>query len=63
MTHQPDIGPIGGLPPEQVVRAAGLVREGRMISLAAVRYPGHAALPGPPAVPGPQLPDAARASG
>jgi hypothetical protein len=48
MTSQLDIGPIGGLPPEQVVRAAGLVREGRMISLAAVRYPGMPLFPGHP---------------
>ena len=34
MTTPIDIGPIGALPPEQVLRAAGLVRQGRMISMA-----------------------------
>jgi kynurenine formamidase len=48
MTVTADIGPIGGLPPDQVVRAAGLVRAGRMISLAAVRYPGMPLFPGHP---------------
>ena len=48
MTTPSDIGPIGGLPPDQVIRAAGLVREGRMISLAAVRYPGMPLFPGHP---------------
>src|SRR3990172_1484751 len=48
MTSPPGIGPIGGLPPEQLVRAAGLVREGGMISLAAVRYPGMPLFPGHP---------------
>ncbi len=48
MTIPSDIGPIGGLPPEQVVRAAGLVREGRMVSLAAVRFPGMPLFPGHP---------------
>ena len=43
-----EIGPIGGLPPEQVVKAAGLVREGRMVSLAAVRFPGMPLFPGHP---------------
>jgi kynurenine formamidase len=45
---RPDIGPIGALPAERVVRAASLVREGRMISLAAVRYPGMPLFPGHP---------------
>jgi kynurenine formamidase len=43
-----DIGPIGKLPAEQIVRAASLVREGRMISMAAVRYPGMPLFPGHP---------------
>ncbi len=43
-----DIGPIGALPAEQVVRAARLVREGRTISLAAARYPGMPLFPGHP---------------
>lgn len=45
---QSSIGPIGDLPPEQVVRAASLVREGRTISLAAPRYPGMPLFPGHP---------------
>jgi kynurenine formamidase len=44
----PDIGPIGRMPSEQVVGAAGLVREGRMISLAAARFPGMPLFPGHP---------------
>lgn len=48
MTTRSGIGPIGGLPAEQVVRAAGLVHEGRMISLAAIRYPGMPLFPGHP---------------
>ena len=48
MTSPSDIGPIGGLPPGQVVRAAGLVRQGRTFSLAAVRYPGMPLFPGHP---------------
>jgi kynurenine formamidase len=48
MTLPPDIGPIGRLPAEQVVKAARLVREGRMISLAATRYPGMPLFPGHP---------------
>jgi kynurenine formamidase len=43
-----DVGPIGDLPAEQVVRAARLVKEGRMISMAAVRYPGMPLFPGHP---------------
>jgi kynurenine formamidase len=42
------VGPIGALPPERVVAAAGLVREGRMISLAATRFPGMPLFPGHP---------------
>jgi kynurenine formamidase len=48
MTTSPDIGPIAGLPAEQVVRAAGLVREGTLISLAAARFPGMPLFPGHP---------------
>ena len=32
-----DIGPLGALPAEQVVKAASMIREGRLISLAASR--------------------------
>jgi kynurenine formamidase len=48
MSSSPDIGPIGRQTPEQVVHAAGLVRQGRMISLGAVRYPGMPLFPGHP---------------
>jgi kynurenine formamidase len=48
MTQQPDIGPIGRQTPDEVVRAAALVRRGRMISLAATRYPGMPLFPGHP---------------
>jgi kynurenine formamidase len=48
MSAQPDIGPIGRQTAADVVRAAGLVRQGRMISLAAVRYPGMPLFPGHP---------------
>ncbi len=44
----PDIGPIARQTPADVVAAARLVREGRMISLAAVRYPGMPLFPGHP---------------
>ncbi len=48
MSDAVDIGPIGRQTPEQVVAAARLVREGRMISLAATRYPGMPLFPGHP---------------
>jgi kynurenine formamidase len=48
MSRASEIGPIAGLPPEQVIRAAGMVREGRMISLAASRFPGMPLFPGHP---------------
>jgi kynurenine formamidase len=48
MTGAADIGPIGRMPPDQVVRAAGLVKAGRTISLAAARYPGMPLFPGHP---------------
>jgi len=48
MTTPGDIGPIGRMPAGQVVRAAGLVRTGRTISLAATRYPGMPLFPGHP---------------
>jgi kynurenine formamidase len=43
-----EIGPIANLPAEQVVRAAGLVRQGRTYSLAATRFPGMPLFPGHP---------------
>ncbi len=48
MTPPSEIGPIGALPPEQLVRAARLVREGRSYSLAATRYSGMPLFPGHP---------------
>ena len=48
MSTSSNIGPIAALPSEQVVRAAGLVRKGQMVSLAAVRYPGMPLFPGHP---------------
>ena len=48
MTEPSEIGLIGKMPPEQLVKAAGLVREGRTYSLAATRYPGMPLFPGHP---------------
>ncbi len=48
MSAPSDIGPVADLPADQVVRAARLVREGRLISLAAARYPGMPLFPGHP---------------
>jgi kynurenine formamidase len=48
VSARPEIGPIAGLPHGQVVRAAGLVREGRLISMAAARFPGMPLFPGHP---------------
>jgi kynurenine formamidase len=48
MTEHTEIGRIGDLPAEQLVKAAGLVREGRTYSLAATRYPGMPLFPGHP---------------
>lgn len=48
MSDMRQVGPVANLPPEQVVRAAALVRSGRVISLAAVRYPGMPLFPGHP---------------
>jgi kynurenine formamidase len=48
MTTEAEIGPVAGLPSDQIVRAAGLVRHGRMISLAATRFPGMPLFAGHP---------------
>jgi kynurenine formamidase len=48
MSGTVDIGPIGRQTQDQVVAAARLVREGRLISLAAPRYPGMPLFPGHP---------------
>jgi len=42
------VGPAGRVPPQQLVRAAGLVRAGRSFSLAAPRFPGMPLFPGHP---------------
>jgi kynurenine formamidase len=44
----PDIGPLGALPTEQVVKAASMIRQGRLIPLAATRFPGMPLFPGHP---------------
>jgi len=48
MSSTSEVGPAGSIPAEQVVRAAGLVRQGRMYSLAAARFPGMPLFPGHP---------------
>ena len=48
MSQAPDIGPIGRQPAGDVVAAARLVTRGRLISLAATRYPGMPLFPGHP---------------
>jgi kynurenine formamidase len=48
MTEKREIGPIADLPPEQVVKAAGMIREGRTIPLAASRFTGMPLFPGHP---------------
>jgi kynurenine formamidase len=48
MTAGSEIGPVGAMPAEQLVKAAGLVRRGRTYSLSAARYPGMPLFPGHP---------------
>jgi kynurenine formamidase len=48
MSATGEVGPIGALPPERVAAAAGLIREGRIIPLAATRFPGMPLFPGHP---------------
>ncbi len=43
-----EVGPIADMPASQVVKAASLIREGRMISLSAARFPGMPLFPGHP---------------
>jgi kynurenine formamidase len=43
-----EVGPAGSIPPEQVVRAAALVRQGRLYSLARARFRGMPVFPGHP---------------
>jgi kynurenine formamidase len=46
--HENEMGPIRSLPPEQILRAARLVRHGRVIDLAASRFPHMPIFPGHP---------------
>ncbi len=48
MSSNAEVGPAGELPAEQVVVAARMVREGRLISLASPRFPGMPLFPGHP---------------
>ena len=48
MNVDTETGPAAGVPPEQVARAARLVRQGRTYSLAAARFPGMPLFPGHP---------------
>jgi kynurenine formamidase len=48
MTARSEIGPVGAIPAQQLVKAAGLVRQGRTYSLSAARYPGMPLFPGHP---------------
>jgi kynurenine formamidase len=42
------VGAIGAMPPERIVEAASLIREGRIVPLAATRFPGMPLFPGHP---------------
>jgi kynurenine formamidase len=48
MSEEGEVGPIGAMPSSQVVAAARLIREGRIVSLAATRFPGMPLFPGHP---------------
>ncbi len=48
MSAHPEVGPIGAMPAEQVVKAAAMIRQGRLISLAAARFTGMPLFPGHP---------------
>lgn len=48
MSAGAETGPAAEVPPEQVARAARLVRQGRTYSLAATRFPGMPLFPGHP---------------
>jgi kynurenine formamidase len=48
MSHPGEVGPIAAMPAGQVVAAARLIREGRIVSLAATRFPGMPLFPGHP---------------
>jgi kynurenine formamidase len=46
--HENEFGPIRSLPPDQILRAARLVRHGRVVDLAASRFPHMPIFPGHP---------------
>lgn len=48
MSGESGIGPIGDMPAEQVAKAASMIRQGRLISLAATRFDGMPLFPGHP---------------
>lgn len=48
MTRPGEVGPIEGMPLEQTVKAAAMIKQGRMISLAAARFDGMPLFPGHP---------------
>jgi kynurenine formamidase len=48
MSRYREVGPAGEIPPEKLVEAARLVRQGRAYSLAVARYPGMPLFPGHP---------------
>ena len=48
MPRPGEVGPIKDMPAEQVVKAAAMIKQGRMISLAATRFTGMPLFPGHP---------------
>ena len=48
MSAPGEVGPIRDMPAEQIVRAAAMIRQGRLISLAATRFDGMPLFPGHP---------------
>lgn len=48
MSASGEVGPIGDMPAAQVARAAAMIRQGRLISLATTRFPGMPLFPGHP---------------
>ena len=48
MPRPGEVGPIEDMPAEQVVKAASMIKQGKMISLAASRFTGMPLFPGHP---------------
>ncbi len=48
MPRPGEVGPIADMPAEQVVKAASMIKQGKMISLAATRFTGMPLFPGHP---------------